>query len=243
MTAIFNPSIRCIIADLIVEVPAVGDLVTRCAEYKYDGEEGADIVIRTDLFRKDMWQKLSRENYMYIESGRCFYAELLMHKGMMLHASAVDLGGKAYLFSAPSGTGKSTHTRLWKEKFGEDAVVFNDDKPAIRCVDGVWYAYGTPWCGKDGINDNRGVPLAGICFLKQALHNRMRRLTVVEAIPKILSQTLYRSKTEEKIDYLLPLIEDILKKIPIFELENKPDQDAVEISSTAMLNAAREAGL
>ena len=97
------------------------------------------------------------------------------YNGLMLHASAAALGGRAYLFSGPCGRGKSTHTRLWQQTFGEAVQVFNDDKPALRRLDGRWYAYGTPWCGKDGINLNQKWPLGGICFLEKSQENRIRR--------------------------------------------------------------------
>lgn len=97
------------------------------------------------------------------------------YNGLMLHASAAALGGRACLFSGPCGRGKSTHTRLWQQTFGEAVQVFNDDKPALRRLDGRWYAYGTPWCGKDGINLNQKWPLGGICFLEKSQENRIRR--------------------------------------------------------------------
>ena len=73
---------------------------------------------------------------------------------MLLHSSAVVVDGYAYLFSADSGTGKSTHTGLWKQHFGDRAYIINDDKPAIRKVDGEWYVFGTPWSGKTDTSVN-----------------------------------------------------------------------------------------
>ena len=162
---------------------------------------------------------------------------------MMLHASAVELDGKAYLFSAPSGTGKSTHTRLWQSVFGEKARVFNDDKPALRLIDGTWYAYGTPWCGKDGININMKVPVAGICFLKQAPENRIRRLSADEAAQRIISQTLRKFKLVENLDLMLSHVDKLVRQIPAFELENRPEEEAVHMSYENMRRAAEELGL
>ena len=107
----------------------------------------------------------------YVQSGSIFYSHLVKFGGMMLHASAVALDGEAYLFSGPSGMGKSTHTRLWKQCFPE-AEIFNDDKPALRELGGIWYAYGTPWCGKDGINKNMKVPLKPSAFCAEAKTTR-----------------------------------------------------------------------
>jgi hypothetical protein len=176
-----------------------------------------------------------------MESGFLFYARLLCFQGMMLHASAVVYDGRAYLFSGDSGVGKSTHTKLWQTVFGEDqAVIINDDKPALRFVDGCWYAYGTPWCGKDGINQNRKVPLGGICFLKQAPTNRIRRLASVEAVPLILSQTIYKIKNTEKLNCLLDTVDKLVRMIPVFELENLPNEEAALLCHRTMAAAAEE---
>ena len=164
----------CKISDLFVEIPAAGDLISRCREYQSEEKAVADIVIQTEKFRFEKYPNIVDENLLiYIESGRCFSTKLLSFDGFYLHSSAVELDGKAYLFSGPSGMGKSTHTRLWQSVFGEKAQVFNDDKPALRRIDGKWFAFGTPWCGKDRINQNKKVPLAGICFLKRGEENKI----------------------------------------------------------------------
>lgn len=233
----------CKIADLIVDVPEAGDLVPRCQGYLYNGTGGADITIRTDLFNPRDWEGLTGDAWIYAESGTHFYFNLLRFNGMMLHASAVELDGRAYLFSAPSGTGKSTHTQLWQTVFGEKASVFNDDKPALRCLDGKWYAYGTPWCGKDGININRKVPVAGICFLKQAQENRIRRLSPLEASQKLIWQTMHRFRQPANMDLMLSCVDSLARQIPVFELENRPEPEAVHLSYETMYRAAEETKL
>lgn len=236
----------CKIADLIVDVPAVGDLVPRCRDYRFNPEEsavGADITICTDSFRRDAWPTLSENDAIYLESGLCFRSGLLAFEGLILHSSAVVVDGKAYLFSAPSGTGKSTHVRLWQKRFGDGAVVINDDKPALRILDGVWYAYGTPWCGKDGINCNRKAPVAGICFLKQGGENRIRRLETLEAIHHILWQSAYKFKSVESMDRMLALVDRLVRQIPVYELENLPNEQAARLSYETMHKGAQEMGL
>ena len=218
-------------------------MVPRCGAYRYDGDLGADIVIRTEDFRPDAWKGLTGDDYVYCESGSLFHRKILKHGGMMLHSSAVVVDDRAYLFSAPSGTGKSTHTRLWQQIFGDKAQVINDDKPALRCIDGIWYAYGTPWCGKDGINVNRKVPLAGICFLKQAPHNRIRRLTSAEAVQNIIWQTMRRFRLAENLDRMLNQVDSLVRTVPVFELENLPELEAARLSYETMRRAAEEMGL
>ena len=233
----------CKIADLITEVPEAGDLVPRCREYLYNGTDSADIIIRTEHFRPDAWKQLKGNDYVYCESGSHFHFHLMKFNGMMLHASAVVQDGKAYLFSAPCGTGKSTHTRLWQQVFGDRARVINDDKPALRCVDGIWYAYGTPWCGKDGININEKAPVAGICFLKQAPENKIRRLSNTEAVQNIIWQTLRRFRLTANMDRMLNSVDSLVRNIPVFELENRPEPEAALLSYETMRRAAEEIGL
>lgn len=234
---------QCKIADLIAIIPAVGDLVPRCRDYICEGNVGADIILRTENFRKNTYNGASEDHYWYMESGDNFYFQLLMYDGLVLHSSAVELDGRAYLFSGDSGAGKSTHTRLWQSVFGEKAKVFNDDKPALRFVGGKWFAYGTPWCGKDGININMKVPLAGICFMKQAPENKIRRLDNKEAIQKIFQQTIWRFYRAEKLDLMLGNVDKLVRQIPVFELENRPEPEAAMLSYETMRRSAEELGL
>lgn len=237
---------RCNIADLTVEVPTAGDLVPRCKAYLCEDQDSsvqADIRINTDEFRQGAWNGLTGNSYIYLESGAHFQAQLLQYDGIVLHSSAVVVDGKAYLFSAPCGTGKSTHTRLWQQNFGDKAVVINDDKPALRRINGRWFAYGTPWCGKDGININSKAELAGICFLKQSKSNQIRRLSHQEALQKILWQTMYKFKKEDRADMMLSLLEKLIREIPVFELENRPELEAAQLSYETMCQAAQEMGL
>ncbi len=230
----------CKIADLLVEVPEIGDMPLRCKEYLYPGEGTPDIVIREDQIEEENWPGLKGNALIYMDTGSVFFFHLLKNNGMMLHSSAVEMDGKAYLFSGHCGAGKSTHTRLWQSTFGEKAQVFNDDKPALRCIDGTWYAYGAPWCGKDGINQNKKVPLAGICFLKQAQENKIRRLTPQESLRYVFAQTTYRFKEAKNLDLMLTQADQLVKKIPIFELENRPEPEAARLSYETMRKAAEE---
>ena len=233
---------RCKIAELTIEVPAAGGMPPRCWAYLDQSEQTSEIVIDEKLYRPDMWPALDENDVDYMESGRQFYLRLLRYNGLMLHASAAALGGRAYLFSGPCGRGKSTHTRLWQQTFGEAVQVFNDDKPALRRLDGRWFAYGTPWCGKDGINLNQKWPLGGICFLEKAQENRIRRLSPAEALPLILAQTTYRLQPHS-MELLLASLDSLLREIPVFLLENRPEEAAARLSFETMRRAAEEEGL
>ncbi len=239
-----EPYMICKIADLIAEIPTADGLAVRCKDYLWQQNTAPDIIVRRELYNWDHFDLRAPQNSVaYIESGRHFYRQLLAFDGLYLHSSAVVQDGRAYLFSGHSGIGKSTHTRLWIDTFGGDTRIINDDKPALRCIDGIWYAYGTPWCGKDGINLNEKAPLAGICFLKQGEHNRIRRLTQAEAFQKFYSQTIRYMVNTDELDALLRLLEDLLSKIPVYELENLPEPAAARLSNETMLRGALEANL
>ena len=226
----------CRIADLIVEVPNAGGLAPRCGEYLCDTQEPVDITIDLDGM-DDLLKEYPTASYdlaCYVYTASVFYSEILDFNGMLLHASAVEYEGKAYLFSGPSTVGKSTHARLWQQLFGDAVRVINDDKPALRLIDGCWYAYGTPWCGKDGINQNRKAPLAGICFLKQGEEISIRKMTPEEAIVRILPNTVYPIIRKDSMNMTLRLADDLLRNIPVYELENMPVPEAALLSYQTM---------
>lgn len=235
---------QCKIAELIVDVPEVGGLAPYFREYLYESNEPVDIQLNAKLFDRTLYNgNLNDYQFAYMESGRHFFSKLLHYSGFYLHASSVAFEGKGYLFSAKSGTGKSTHTHLWQKLFGSDVSVFNDDKTPLRRIDGVWYAYGAPWCGKDHINQNVKVPIGGICFLKQAKENRIRRLDAGEALTKILNQTIRGFPDEFRLDLLLTSVDMLLREVPVFELENRPEPAAAILSYETMKKAAEEMGL
>ena len=225
---------RCKIAELITEVPAAGGMAPRCNDYLWNGDEKVDITIKNENYRPELYPNCSENMVAYMESASQFYSQLLWLDGFYLHASTVVVDGKAYLFSGHSGAGKSTHTRLWLKEFGDRAVIINDDKPALRRIDGVWYAYGTPWCGKDGINCNAKAKVAGVCFMKKADHNKIRRMSTFESMHRLMGQTMYLFKDQERLDLMLGHLERFLLEIPVFELENRPEPDAARLSYETM---------
>ena len=171
--------------------------------------------------------------YEYVLAGSAFYFELLKYGGMMLHSSAVVADGYAYLFSADSGTGKSTHTSLWLKLLGDKAYILNDDKPALRCVGGEVYAYGTPFSGKNDINVNARVPLGAICFIERAEENSIKKLTAAETIPLILAQT-QRKPDRLIMEQLLGVLDEILSRVSVYKLGCNMDISAAELSYNTM---------
>ena len=130
---------------------------------------------RIDNYLK-IYPDISRSLAEYVIFGAEFYEKIIDYNAMLLHSSAVCVDNKAYLFTADSGTGKSTHTELWMSYFGEKAVMINDDKPVIRIIGSKIYACGTPFSGKNDINKNIMVPLQAICSLNRGEKNTIERL-------------------------------------------------------------------
>ncbi len=228
-----------LIAGLRVRMDVGGKTERQAKPYRAEQTVGqVDIEINQFVMPQDESVKhLTEEQVEYIWTGADFYRKLIVHNGLMLHASAVVVDGYAYLFSAPSGTGKSTHTNLWLKKFGDAAYILNDDKPALRKEDGRWYAYGTPWSGKTDLNVNRRVPLGGICMLYRGAHNEIEPFTGTAAIHALLEQTL-RPKSVLRMQ-ILELLDDLMSQVPVWKLSCTPEIEAVEVSYQAMSEAAK----
>ena len=166
----------------------------------------------------------------YVLTGGLFNRFLIVHDGLMLHSSAVVVDGYAYLFSADSGVGKSTHTGLWLEHFGDDAFIINDDKPAIRNIDGEWFVYGTPWCGKHNTNKNAKAKLGAIVFLERSEENWIEEENIKDAIPKFFKQTIRKLYYEENMDIVLTRMEKILSEVPIYKMGCNISDEAVQMA-------------
>lgn len=173
---------------------------------------------------------LTEDDCEIITTAESFYNQLITRGGFMLHASAVVLDNSAYLFSAPSGTGKSTHTAQWLKLF-PDAKILNDDKPAIML--GNLTACGTPWSGKSDLNLNLNVPLQGICVLERSERNFIQPLTTDEAIFALLNQTI-RPADENRMDALLDHIDRIVGSVKIWRMGCNISLEAAQIAFDAM---------
>jgi hypothetical protein len=152
---------------------------------------------------------------------------------LLFHGSAVAVDGAAYLFAAVSGTGKSTHTRLWRKMLGARAVMVNDDKPLIRIRGGRAYACGTPWDGKHRLSSRAVVPLRAICLLERAETNDIRRITPKEAYPALLQQ-VYRPAGEEAARRTLDLIDELSACVDLWKLRCTAAPGAAVIAYEAM---------
>jgi len=208
--------------DLIVEVDAKYQLLTtRIKNYRIEKANHIDIYVSVseDRLREGLkeFPHLSIDEVEYIFTSIIFYREILKFDAFVIHSSAVVVENKVYAFSARSGVGKSTHTKLYLREF-KNSYIINDDKPAFRFINGRFKVYGTPWSGKDDISQNKGVDLQGLCFIKRGLTNEVRSLSPREAIPKIIEQTLI-PHDKENLSLLLKLLDEFLKLYTVCEID------------------------
>ena len=222
------------IAGLTVKMDMFGAAECTARPYEITEPKHVDIEIVAD------WKSL-KEKYPtdsdtmcnYVATCKKFYRALIDFNGMQVHSSALVINGKAYLFSANPGTGKSTHVTLWRRVFGDERVrVLNDDKPAIRYEEGKWYAYGTPWSGKTTQNLNLKMPLGGICFLERGETNEIERYKDKDLVFQFLNQTVRPEDPDRQI-LLLSYIENIIANVPIWKLKCNMEPEAAIVAYEA----------
>lgn len=222
------------IAGLTVAMDSFGRTAAQSEAYRIEDASHIDITI--DPCTQEVLQRfphLSEDSREYLATGVSFYRQLLRYDGMVIHSSAVVVNGRAYLFTASSGTGKSTHTALWVRMFGDNAFILNDDKPALRLEDGVWYAYGTPWSGKHDKSTNARVPVGGIACVERGIHNEIEPLSEKDALLAILRQTGRPKDAESRIQ-LLGLLDKLITMVPIWKLRCNMEPEAAIVSYEAM---------
>ncbi len=145
---------------------------------------------------------------------------------LLLHASAILKDGRAHLFIGKSGTGKSTHSRMWQEAF-EDAELLNDDHPVVRChASGEVVAYGSPWSGKTPCYRNLSAPLAAIVRIKRADYNRLNRLTPIRGYASIMTSCSGVQWSPELSTAKARSLESIITAVGCYEMECLPNNDA-----------------
>ncbi len=159
---------------------------------------------------------------------------------LVVHGAVVELDGAAYLFTAKSGVGKTTHARLWLSAFGERASILNGDKPLLRVIDGSVIAAGTPWRGKEGYGAPRNAPLRGIAFLERAPQNSASPETPSGALTRFVTQTYLPRGSAASGARALALIDSILRTVPLISLRCNMEPDAPLVALNAFGEAEKE---
>ena len=235
------------IADRVVCVDSLYDEVhDYCRDYLTDKE--AEYTVTTDKSDIDSERQRSanedrfegRPVQVYSDS---YLEELAVYRKIaekmpdfdtvLFHGSVVAVDGVGYLFTAKSGTGKSTHTRLWREYFGSRAVMVNDDKPLISVNDNGIIVYGTPYNGKHRLGCNMSVPLKAICIITRGEKNSIVRIDKSEAYAMLLQQ-VYRPQDPVQMAKTLKLVDKLAASVELYKLACNMDIEAAEVAYNAM---------
>lgn len=155
------------------------------------------------------------------------------YDGMFFHSSSLMLDNEAYVFTAPSGTGKSTHTALWRKHFGSRVTMINDDKPIIRKLDGRFYICGTPWMGKSDIGNNVKAPIKAVYIIERSTDNFAKKISVGQYFNQVLEATLIPTD-RENMSKLLDLLDGLFSDVPLYLLKCNKEIDAVKAAYEAV---------
>ncbi len=230
------PQINVLLADLKVRIEHTYDYMPQfCKDYiaQFDN---ADIVAKASekaiLKEKELVPKAPISACESLCIYRAIAEKLPQFDRFVFHGAAIEYDGNAYLFTAPSGTGKTTHINLWKKYLGDKVDIINGDKPIVYMGDDA-VVYGTPWAGKEGYQRNASAPIAAICIIKQGKTNKIGRLEKTAAVNHLMRQ-VYMPQNATALSNTLALIGKMIETVPVYMLECDISQEAFETSFNQM---------
>lgn len=221
-------------------------LMDKLEEFEVDEKSAADITVTVRFgtvpqeAEEQIYFERNKENYVlnasdkmrdclkylvYVLAQVDFQELLLERKACILHSSYIIHEGTGIVFTAPSGTGKSTQAELWRKH--RDAEVINGDRSVLRMKGDCPYVYGIPFSGSSDICKNKEAPLRAIVVLGQSEYNRIRRMSLAEAVKYLYSQTAVNRGNPKEVDWVLGLLEIFVSQIPVLKLDCRPDESAV----------------
>ena len=235
------------IAEKMIEVTSLyPDVHEYCKDYAAEGEPDFSVEITQEDI--DYEREKTAKEYAYEGKRAPNYSEgvleetavyrkiaeqMPLYDTFVFHGSVVAVDGQGYLFTAKSGTGKSTHTALWREYLGGKAVMVNDDKPMLKITDSGVIAYGTPYNGKHRLGCNMSVPLKAICILTRGEKNSIVRIDKAEAYAMLLQQ-VYRPQNPLQMSKTLKLVDRLAANTELYKLACNMDIETAEVAYNAM---------
>lgn len=235
-----------------IPVPGIEPVETMDFEgtkfHVYRTEEGTTISMRIEdkihymfaskdrtIFKSDLTLAKREESQFLLYLLRAAYGmAAIHHQTIKIHASVTEKEGKALIFLGKSGTGKSTHSRLWK-KYVPESSLLNDDEPIVRLLnDGSVRVYGAPWSGSTPCYRNASAKVSAFVHLYQSAENKLTRLKGVEAFTSLFQSSALLRSDEKGRQLAFDLITDILGRVPYYRLDNRPDREAVSLTETLM---------
>ncbi len=244
-------SFSIVLADKKIELHVLHSYIKDyCKEYLVNGTEHIPVDFLVEILPSDIdfeRQKSAHEDEIegipirhfsdeYLETlavYRKIAEQMIDYDTLLFHGSAIAVDGVGYLFTAKSGTGKSTHTRLWREQFGSRAAMVNDDKPLLKITDHGVTVYGTPWDGKHRLSSNISVPLKAICILNRGSENHSEPASKKDAWPLLLQQC-YRPDDSVKMMKVLSMVDKLAEKVELYSLGCTMEPEAALVSYEGM---------
>lgn len=229
------------IADLCIKINPIYEKTSlRLAPYiTQDSDIDLEITVKeSEISEKKKLSKISypkSEHESTIILTKLCNDLLRKYNGFFFHSSSLMLDGEGYVFTAPSGTGKSTHTAMWRKHFGSKVTMINDDKPLIRQIEKDFFIYGTPWMGKSNIGNNIKAPVKAVFVLKRGDQNSAKRVSIRKVFKEIFEATVVPTD-KAMMSNLLALLDEFFSKVPIYLLHCNISDDAVLTAYNAANN-------
>ena len=229
----------CKIADRIIQLNCRYGYTPRiCQDYTVESGEPEVVISATDNEINELKErsehKLPDGYFESLVIYKKLCADMPRHDGFLMHGSAIEFDSRAYLFIAKSGVGKTTHTMLWKQEFGDAVGIINGDKPILRRVGDGFRVYGTPWSGKEHYNTNTSAPLGAICVIERGDHNECMRLGEKDAVKAVMAQVMMPSD-KSMMMLQLRLIDSLIKSVPVYKMICLPDTEAARVAFDTMI--------
>ncbi len=208
--------IKLLLADLVIEIDnQYSYILDACRKYIYTGDKSTNIFIKVtdEEIEKEKLipdDELEKGYLEYICAYRKIATQLPKFDAFVMHGSVIKVNEKGIAFLASSGTGKTTHTIYWTQLCGRKMIFINGDKPIVRFIDGIPYAYGTPWAGKEGFNTNTRAVLTDLCFIERADHDEVKSISGIAVAAKLLNQ-IYRPTNNEMLNKTYELVDKLSK--------------------------------
>ena len=205
-----------------------------CAQYITSSDRPADITV--SVSEEEIRREVEKAPDLFFGNG---YDEVVLvyekisnalpaFDAFIMHSSAVAVDGGAYAFAAEKGTGKSTHTRFWKEVLGERLTVINGDKPIFRFQEDRLLAYGTPWCGKENWQSNIAVPMKALCLLERSEENAVFPVRAYDVLSELMHHFHLPGGNQVDMLKLIELIDRMVSTVPLYRLRCRNDRTAAE---------------
>ena len=228
---------KCRIANLVIEIHNRHEYsYLRCKNYVCDSALPSDVVITLtddDVMREKTEEITNPQILEFSAIYRKLCHSLPYYDAFLIHGAAIAHGGVGYIFCANSGTGKTTHIEYWRKLFSDGVTVINGDKPIIRKKDGVLTVFGTPWCGKEGYNENTSAPVKNLCFIHRSKDNRTEKISTDEALLQIMPQLLLPDD-EGELSRLFDLVDELINESGRYNVFCNMSVDAAKVAHSEM---------